>query len=176
MPTLPAFGVVPPQPVIATATQPPASTATLAPTETPTALPSFTPIPTLTPTRNTTAAVSPAAGATTTAVASTVSASATVAVDEPISIDKLPKDTVYKRVRIENATRSQMDISLHCTTPQGLHTILEYEGVKHLTVEAPDGDYVYVVYVGGRQIVGSFSLRHVPGVLLTVYSDHVTVR
>lgn len=94
---------------------------------------------------------------------------------ESISLDKLPADTVYKRVRIENQSHRQMDVSLHCTTLHGLHTVLEYQNVKNLSVEAPEGDYVFVIYVGGRQRSGTFSLLSVPNVTVTVYTDRVVI-
>ena len=69
-----------------------------------------------------------------------------------------------------------MDISLHCTTRSGQQAVLEYGNVRNITIDAPVGDYVYVVYVGGRKIVGSFSLRRLPDATITVYADHVSVR
>jgi hypothetical protein len=99
----------------------------------------------------------------------------TATVPELISLDKLPPGTIYKRVRIENRSRSQMDISLHCTTLKGLQTVLEYENVKNLSVEAPDGNYIFVVYAGGRQMTGGFSLLTVPSLTITVYADRVAV-
>ncbi len=53
--------------------------------------------------------------------------------------------------------------------------MLEYENVRNLTVQAPEGSYVYVVYVGGRRMIGDFSLLHVPGATLTVYKDRVAL-
>ena len=176
LPTLPALA-----PAASTPTLVPLSSATagftntpvLAVTDTPTV--TFTPIPSLTPTGTSAGALTASPLATGSPAASTTPVG-TATVFEPISIDKLPRDTVYKRVRIDNVAHAQMDISLHCTTRQGLHTILEYDNVKHLTIEAPDGDYVYVVYVGGRKIVGGFSLLHATSAYITVYKDHVTVR
>jgi hypothetical protein len=185
-PSLPALAPIatPASPLpLSTATAAATSTPVIAPTSSPTATLTFTPIPSLTPTAVVETALTPGAGATgspaasfTPVVLGTLQATGTATLVEPISLDKLPPDTVYKRVRIDNESRAQMDISLHCTTHQGLHTILEYTNVRNLTIEAPEGDYVYVVYVGGRQIVGTFSLRHVPSVYITVYKDHVTVR
>ena len=99
----------------------------------------------------------------------------TATVLESVSLDKLPPGTVYKTVRVENRSRSQMDISLHCTTLRGQQTVLEYEGVKNLTIQAPEGRYVYVVYVGGRQIVGSFEFLAAPNLTITVYADRVAI-
>ncbi len=127
----------------------------------------FTPIPTFTSTNG------PGTLAATVLMPTLPPLTATVV--ESVSLDKLPPGTVYKPVRIENLSRSEMDISLHCTTLRGLQTVLEYEGVKRLTVQAPDGNYVYVVYVGGRKIVGSFSILDVPNLTITVYADRVAI-
>jgi hypothetical protein len=182
LPTLPALAPVAPTASTAplpTATPAASNTPVIAPSNTATALPAFTPIPSFTPTSLPETAGSPTGSPVplgTVTLATSPEAAATATLVEPISLDKLPSDTVYKRVRIDNESHAQMDISLHCTTHQGLHTILEYTNVRNLTIEAPEGDYVYVVYVGGRQIVGSFSLRHVTSAYITVYKDHVTVR
>ncbi|MGE5073822.1 MAG: hypothetical protein ACM3MF_10370 [Anaerolineae bacterium] len=185
LPTLPSFGQQP-----ASSAQPSAAPATLIPlaspsaTASPTAVPTdtltFTPIPSMTATSGTETAVGTAAATGSVTPAPTGSATlpstqsgATATLVEPIVIDTLPPSTVYVRVRIENESNSQMDISLHCTTKQGLHTILEYNNVRNVVIDAPEGDYVYVVYVGGRKIVGGFSLFHMNNAVITVYSDHV---
>ncbi len=132
----------------------------------------FTPIPTLTAaTGLTLTATSTSPGATALPTQPTSTATAT----ESISLDKLPPGTVYKPVHIQNRAHSQMDISLQCTTIHGLHTILEYENVRNLTVQAPEGDYIYVIYVGGRQMSGSFSLLRAPSATITVYADRVAI-
>ena len=146
-------------------------TATLAPANpVSTAIP-FTAIPTFTPTGS----PPPLAPVTDTGTPPTMEPTSTATVLESISLDKLPPGTLYKRVRIRNRSHSQMNISLHCTTLQGLQTVLEYANVRNLSIQAPDGNYIYVVYAGGRQMSGSFSLLSVPSVTITVYADTVTV-
>ncbi len=154
----------------ATSTLAPSPTATVTPTNT-----AFTPIPSLTPTGTPSAPFDLTTTTTATGTAPTLEPTATSTFVESISLDKLPKDTVYKPVRIHNATRAQMDISLHCTTHKGLQTVLEYDSVRNLSIKAPDGDYIYVVYVGGRMMSGSFSLLGSPNLTITVYADRVTV-
>lgn len=149
---------------------PPTSGLTQAPTPNPTE--AFTPIPTFTATG---APLTPVTQNTTAAQATGTVTAVTPTSIESISLDKLPPGTIYKRVRIENQAHEQMDISLHGTTKQGLHTVIEYNNVKNMTVEVPDGDYVYVFYVGGHRLVGSFSLLHESSVVLTVYKDRVAV-
>jgi hypothetical protein len=174
LPTIP--GTIPPEPSPALtfestpSAQPtspgpaPRSTATLGLT--------FTPIPTLT-----VAASLPVATTSTGSGATSFPTppDATATPGETLSLDKLPPGTVYKSVRIQNQSHSQMDVSLHCTTIHGLHTVLEYNNVRNLTTQAPEGDYIYVLYVGGRQMSGSFSLLHVPAVTITVYADRVAI-
>jgi hypothetical protein len=74
-----------------------------------------------------------------------------------------------------NRSGTQADISLHCTTRKGQFTILEFENVRSLGIDAPLGDYVYVVYVGGRQLIGDFSFRTDQKLTITIYQDRVTV-
>lgn len=173
---LPSFqGLVPATPVSPTAfvelspaAQP---TATRASTPSVSSTAAFTPIPSFTATAVSGFTVTP--GVTGTAPAPTQPAATGTA--ESVSLDKLPPSTVYKRIRIQNQSHSQMDISLHCTTIHGLHTVLEYNNVKNLAVQAPEGDYIYVLYVGGRPMSGSFSLLGVPAVTITVYADRVAI-
>lgn len=161
-----AASVAQPSPVplvVATATSSP----TAIPSDTPTAV--FTPIPTLT------ATVGVATALTQTIASTVLVPTTTPTFVESVSLDKLPPNIPYKRVRIENQAHEQMDISLHCTTVQGLQTVIEYNNVRNLTIDAPNGDYVYVFYVGGHRLMGGFSLLHVPSVTLTVYKDRVVI-
>ncbi len=148
---------------------PSSTAATIRPTELLAAGPTFTPIATFTATALD-IALSATPGDTRTPMP-TETATALVS----ISLDKLPPGTVYKNVRIDNQSRAQTDISLHCTTVQGLQTVLEYNNVRHLTIRAPEGDYVVVVYTGGRPMVARFSLIRLPGVTITIYADRLAI-
>ena len=75
---------------------------------------------------------------------------ATIVPGESVSLDKLPSGTIYETIVINNNSETEADISLHCTTIHGLQTVLEYDHVRHLTIQAPQGNYVYVEYDGGR--------------------------
>lgn len=156
----------------------PLPSGTALPTTTPTA--SFTPISTFTPggtsitpspTPSTTGTLPTAAGPT----ATLTQAASTAGSPVSVNMDTLPRDTVYKPVVIRNKSHAQMDISLHCTTHQGLQTVIEYEHVRTLSDEIPECDYVYVVWVGARQIVGSFTLYRIPDIAITVYAQRVDV-
>ena len=54
--------------------------------------------------------------------------------------------------------------------------ILEYPVEKRVEVKAPLGNYVYVVWVGGRKISGSFVLQKDNDVTITIYKDKVVVQ
>jgi hypothetical protein len=137
-------------------------TASLPPSKT------FTPIASSSPTSGT-----PAAAATATGISAATQATGTLGA--AISIDKLPKNTPYGLIHIENKSGTQVDISLHCTTLKGYSTILEYTNVGNLSIEAPLGSYVYVVYAGGKQLIGSFSFKTNPKLSITVYKDRVAI-
>jgi len=173
-PTVPTSAVFTPTHVAQSTAAPASTPAGISPTQTTTNLFTFTPIPTLTSTAaEPDTPATPAVTATITLVTPQPPVSSSPA--ESVSLDTLPRGTVYKPVHIQNRAHSQMDISLHCTTVQGLQTVLEYSSVRNLTVQAPDCDYVYVIYVGGRPMSGSFSLLHVPSVTITVYADRVAI-
>jgi hypothetical protein len=159
------------------------NTPVLAATDLPTPTMTFTAIPSLTP--SATPITSLTASTALTGSSTGIVTPVTPTVTQPIGtslpfasfgLDKLPRGTVYKEVRILNRSHAQMDISLHCTTREGIEAILEYGDVRNITIKAPEGRYVYVVYVGGRKIEGSFSLLHATSAVITVYKDHVTVR
>lgn len=40
----------------------------------------------------------------------------------------------------------------------------------------PQGNYVYVVYVGGRQIIGSFSFFIAQKLIISIYQDRVVIQ
>ena len=151
--------------VEATATILPSS----APSSTPTVIPTatFTPIPTFTPTND------PAIAG---ALATSADVSLTLVPGESISLDKLPASTVYGTIVINNNSETEADISLHCTTIHGLHTVLEYNHVKHIAIQVPQGNYVYVVYLGSKMLSGGFSFLTLQKRTITIYKDRVVIQ
>lgn len=139
----------------------PSSTLTIIPTAT------FTPIPTFTPTNDPTIA---------SALSTNADISLTLVPGESISLDKLPAGTVYGTIVINNNSETEADISLHCTTIHGLHTILEYNHVKHIAIQAPQGNYVYVVYLGSKMLSGGFSFLTLQKRSITIYKDRVVIQ
>ncbi len=138
----------------------PSLTPTLAPT------PTFTPIPTFTPT----------SGPVVVTGTPNAVVNLTVVPGESVSLDKLPANTIYEVIVINNQSGTQVDISLHCTTIHGLQTVLEYNHVKHLIIQAPQGYYVYVAYVGGKMLSGGFSFLTQSKRSITIYRDRVVIQ
>jgi hypothetical protein len=148
------------------------TTATSAPSA-PTILPSstFTSIPSFTPTAGTRTALLDLTGTST----SSLSVPTSGTPGDSVGLDELPLKTVFEQIRIVNNSGTQAEISLHCTTIHGLQTVLEYNNIKSLTIQAPQGYYVYVVYVGGKKIVGSFSFLTVKDLIILIYKNKVVI-
>jgi hypothetical protein len=139
--------------------------------------PSFTPIPrpsqlsgTPPPSVTPTATLTATAGTARTPTSASPSPSSV-----PFSIDTLPANTRYGTIRLENRSKTGVSVSLHCTTHQGYQTVLEYDVYRTTIVEAPLGDYVYVVYIGGHKYVGSFSYGQPSPLTITFYRDKVVI-
>ncbi len=137
----------------------------------------FTPIPhpsqvaeTPAPSASTTATLTATGG-----TARTLTPGGPSATSQPFSIDTLPANTRYGTFRLENRSKTGVSVSFHCTTRQGYQTVLEYDVYRTTIVEAPLGDYVYVVYIGGHKYVGSFSYGQPSPLTITFYRDKVVI-
>jgi hypothetical protein len=60
--------------------------------------------------------------------------------------------------------------------PDGKFSILEYPVQGTFKIEAPVGSYVYVAWVGGRKMVGSFKLTATDELLITLYRNKVVIK
>jgi hypothetical protein len=94
----------------------------------------------------------------------------------PIFYGTLPPDLPSGSITIINKSRAEVYISLQCTTPEGFRTILEYPVPKTVKAVAPAGKYVYVIWVGGKKLVGSFGLSKRGDVVITVLKDSVRIK
>jgi hypothetical protein len=94
----------------------------------------------------------------------------------PIFYGTLPPDLPSGSITIINKSRAEVYISLQCTTPDGYRTILEYPVPKTVKAVAPAGKYVYVIWVGGKKLVGSFGLSKRGDVVITVLKDSVRIK
>jgi len=89
--------------------------------------------------------------------------------------EKLPSNTIYKQAHIRNISGKPVDVTLICTTFKGLQTVLEYKNVKNLFTNLPEGNYEYVIFVGGRQLSGGFSFISAPKLFMTIYKDRIAI-
>jgi hypothetical protein len=94
----------------------------------------------------------------------------------PIFYGTLPPDLPSGSITIINKSKAEVYISLQCTTPDGYKTILEYPVPKTVKSIAPAGKYVYVIWVGGKQLVGSFALSKHGEIVITILKNSVRIK
>lgn len=70
----------------------------------------------------------------------------------------LPPAIPFGKIRLTNKSKSEVYVSLVCTTVDGYKTILEYPVEGRMRVNAPAGKYTYVAWVGGKKFQGWFKL------------------
>ena len=86
-----------------------------------------------------------------------------------------PPRVPYTEVTLRNVSKREAYISLQTRVEPWGQTVLEYPVPKSpKTIKAPIGDYAYVVWVGGKQIVGYFRLGN-NSLTITIYKDKVDV-
>lgn len=175
-----------PTPTLEPATDTPAPTVTFteSATVTATATNSLTPDPNASATNTLTPNPNATGTATGTSVTATVTATGTLTTPfTPTATETLyarfygtlPPAIPYGKVSLINRSKSEVYISMNCTTVDGYTTIIEYPVPKGMRVSAPAGSYTYVAWVGGRQFQGSFSLGKNNEVAITFMKDKVTV-
>ncbi len=149
-----------------------AETIQSAPSLTPIPSATYTAIPSLTAqepdaTPGTPAVTPPAGSATINTILSTAT--------QLLSLETLPPGTGYAPLHLENKSNKPMDVTLYGTTRLGYETVLDYNHLQSITVNAPQGYYSYVAYVGGVQFTGNFSLITNQKLSLTFYKDRVVI-
>jgi len=87
----------------------------------------------------------------------------------------LPPAVPFSKVTLINKSKAQAYISLQNYPTEGNVAILEYPVKKRVEVKAPLGHYVYVVWVGGNKIAGSFTLHKGNDITITIFKDKVTI-
>lgn len=88
----------------------------------------------------------------------------------------LPPDVPFTDITIWNKSRAEAYISLQVTLNDGRYSILEYPVKNRVKIKAPLGSYIYVAWVGGNKMVGSFRLHAGDGIAIYLYKDRVVVR
>ncbi|MCC6499672.1 MAG: hypothetical protein IT313_05320 [Anaerolineales bacterium] len=88
----------------------------------------------------------------------------------------LPPAVAYNTITLLNRSKVQAYISLQVTTVEGYYTIIEYPVVGKVKIKVPLGSYVYVAWVGGNKMTGSFRLSSADDLVITLFKDKVTVK
>jgi len=87
----------------------------------------------------------------------------------------MPPHLPSGEITLINKSKADVYISLRCVTKDNLVTITEYPVKKIVTAKVPAGQYTYVVWVGGRKIVGSFSLAKSEFLTINIFKDRVGI-
>lgn len=88
----------------------------------------------------------------------------------------LPPAVPSAKITLLNRSRTQAYISLQNRPADRQVAYLEYPVEKQVNVNAPLGYYLYVVWVGGRKIVGEFTLHNNDELTITIYRDRVEIK
>lgn len=169
------------------AAQPTSTTASVTETETPTETPHPTDItvtlpvteaPNLT-TTPATATSGPVGDTTITPTATGSTPSGEITLTPTLGVltyGTLPPAVPWTEITLVNKSKAQAYISLQNYPKNRDVAILEYPVVNQVKVNAPLGYYLYVVWVGGRKIVGEFVLHAGDDLKIIIYKDKVTVQ
>jgi hypothetical protein len=110
---------------------------------------------------------------------------ATLAVGNPVTLTPtftillwgtLPPAVRSSDIRLVNRSKTEAYISLQVTSPEGGYAVLEYPVAGTLDIKAPVGSYLYVAWVGGRQMVGNFRLHGNEALTIILYRDRIEVK
>lgn len=82
----------------------------------------------------------------------------------------------YSDITLVNRSKRQAYISLQVFTEKGGPTIIEYPVKGQVTVKAPTGHYLFVAWVGGREMVGEFRLKRDQDLTIVLYKDRVEIK
>ncbi len=87
----------------------------------------------------------------------------------------LPPYVPSGKIILVNKSKAEAYISLQVTTTEGLKSILEYPVKGTVISIAPAGKYLFVAWVGGKKMIGSFRLGKDEDLTLTLLKDKVVV-
>ena len=83
----------------------------------------------------------------------------------------VPSSTVY----LVNKSKAQAYISLQLCDTEAAGAILEYPVQNTVKIKAPIGNYLYVVWVGGKKLTGTLKVRKNNDLSITIYKDKVVI-
>jgi len=155
-------------------------TAVIGPSSAPevTDTPSLSPIPNLTTTPVTaTSIVVDDSNSTPTVTLTTIPATATLTPTlGVITYGTLPPAVPSSDVYLINKSKLQAYITLQLCDTEAAGAILGYPIQKTVKIKAPLGNYIYVVWVGGRQLTGTLKVHKSTDLSITVYKDKVLIQ
>ena len=88
----------------------------------------------------------------------------------------LPPAVPSSDVFLINKSKAQAYISLQLCDTDAKGAILEYPVEGTVKIKAPLGNYIYVVWVGGRQLVGTLKVSKGEELKITIYKDKITIQ
>ncbi len=120
----------------------------------------------------------PANGTATSTAASTLTANSTPTIGTPLPLHSgtMPPNLPFGKITLINRSKVEVYISLRCVTKDGYVTIIEYPVGGMIKANAPAGKYTYVVWVGGRQILGNFALGKDQNLTIKIFKDRVEIK
>jgi hypothetical protein len=166
-----------PSPTTAPPTETKAATVEPSATNANTDAPTSTPAPNLTTTPAT--ATSGAVDNTTVTSTATMAAPGAITLTPTLGVltyGTLPPAVPSSQVTLVNKSKTQAYISLQLYDTVAKGAILEYPVQNTVKIKAPLGNYVYVVWVGGRQLVGTLKVSKGEELKITIYKDKITIQ
>jgi hypothetical protein len=172
-----------PTPTLAPTNTPMVLTATSSPTLVPSSTPTETqkpPLLTLTATLATSTVTLTAAAVGTLPFTSTPNPAVSVTPTETNHYQyygTMPPNLPSGYITMINMSKTDVYISLQCTTQDGHTTIIEYPlGGSRVSTSAPAGKYVYVASVGGHKFTGKFKLDTLQDLKIIIYKDRIEIK
>ncbi|MCC6568275.1 MAG: hypothetical protein IT315_03465 [Anaerolineales bacterium] len=88
----------------------------------------------------------------------------------------LPPEVPFNRITLVNRSKRQAYISWQVTMPDGRYSIIEYPVYGQVKIKAPLGYYIYVAWVGGNKMTGTFRLTSTDGLAIYLFKDKVVIK
>lgn len=85
----------------------------------------------------------------------------------------LPPAVPYNTIKLVNKAKAEAYISLQQQDGKG--AIIEYPVRGQVSVDIPIGQYIYVAWVGGKKMTGSFKMGAFDTVTIFLYKDRIVV-
>ena len=88
----------------------------------------------------------------------------------------LPPAVPFSTIILVNKANAEAYISLQVTMPDGKYSVIEYPVKNSVKIQAPVGYYLYVAWVGGNKMVGTFRLHQDDEFSILLYKDKVVIK